>query len=79
MARPESRFIEKLTKAQVQRLEQLRDDGENKRIRRRAQAILLSFHGTSVKELVTIFRSNRNTVCGGCNRLSEAVSHHAAT
>ena len=52
MARPECRFIKKLTIAQVQRLEQLRDDGSNKRIRRRAHAVLLSFHGSSVNELV---------------------------
>ena len=68
MARPESRFIEKLTIAQVQRLEQLRDDGANKRIRRRAHAVLLSFHGSSVNELVKIFGSNRNSVCEWLDR-----------
>ena len=68
MARPESRFIEKLTKAQVQRLEKLRDDGENKRIRHRAHAVLLSFQRTSVNELVKIFQTNRNTICGWLDR-----------
>ena len=68
MARPESHFIEKLTKAQVQRLEKLRDDGENKRIRHRAHAILLSFQRTSVNELVKIFQTNRNTICGWLDR-----------
>lgn len=62
MARPESRFIQKLTKAQVQRLEQLRDHGESSRVRHRAHAILLSSLGTSVKEIVKIFQTNRNTV-----------------
>ena len=55
MARPESRFISKLTKAQVQSLEQLRDTGASARIRHRAHAILLSFQGTSVNALVRIF------------------------
>lgn len=68
MARPESRFIKKLTKSQVQRLEDLRDDGDNKRIRHRAHAILLSFQCISVNELVKIFQSNRNTICGWLDR-----------
>jgi transposase len=63
MARPESRFIEKLTKTQVQRLEELRDTGGNSRIRHRAHAILLSFQGTPVSELAKIFQANRNTIC----------------
>ena len=63
MARPESRFIERLTKSQVQRLEQLRDNGENKRIRQRAHAVLLSFDGTTVNELVRIFGISRNSIC----------------
>jgi transposase len=62
MARPDSVFIQKLSKTQVQRLEQLRDDGGNSRIRHRAHAILLSYLGTPVKELVKIFQSNRNTL-----------------
>jgi len=68
VARPESRFIKKLTKAQVLRLEQIRDNGENNRIRHRAHAILLSFQETSVNELVRIFQSNRNTICGWLDR-----------
>ena len=43
MTRPEIRFIKKLTKAQVLRREQLRDNGENNRIRHWAHAILFSF------------------------------------
>jgi len=68
MARPESRFIQKLTKTQVQRLEHLRDAGDNSRIRHRAHAVLLSFQGTSVNDLVNIFQSNRNTVTGWLDR-----------
>jgi len=62
MARPVSRFIQKLTQKQVQRLEQLRDDGINSRVRHRAHAVLLSSLGTTVKEIVKIFKTNRNTV-----------------
>lgn len=68
VARPESRFIKKLSKAQVLRLEKFRDNGENKRIRHRAHAILLSFQKTPVNELVKIFQSNRNTICGWLDR-----------
>lgn len=68
MARPDSRFIEKLTKAQVFRLEQYRDSGQSNRIRHRAHAILLSFQETPVNELVKIFQSNRNTICGWLDR-----------
>lgn len=62
MARPECRFISKLSKSQVQRLEALRDTGETTRIRHRAHAILLSSYGTTVNELVEIFQSNRTTI-----------------
>ena len=68
MARPESRFIETLTKSQVQHLEELRDRGNNSRIRHRAHAVLLSFNRTSVNELVKIFQSNRNTIVGWLDR-----------
>jgi len=68
MARPESRFIQKLTKSEIPRLEELRDHGENRRIRHRAHAILLSFQRTSVKELVKIFQSSRNTICSWLDR-----------
>ena len=68
MARPESRFITKLTKSQVQRLEGLRDVGDNSRIRHRAHAVLLSFNGTSVNQLVKIFQSNRNTIVSWLDR-----------
>ena len=68
MARPESRFISKLTKAQVQNLGQLRDTGANSRICHRAHAILLSFQGTSVNGLATIFQTGRNAICGWLDR-----------
>lgn len=68
VARPESRFIGKLTSTQVQRLEELRDDGDNRRIRHRAHAILLSSQGTSVRDLVKIFQTNRNTICSWLDR-----------
>ena len=68
MARPECRFIQQLTKTQVQRLEQLRDGGDNSRIRHRAHAVLLSFHGSSLNDLVNIFQSNRNTISGWLDR-----------
>ena len=68
MPRPECRFIAKLTKSQVKRLEELRDDGPKTRIRHRAHSVLLSFAGTSVNELVKIFAVSRNAVCGWLNR-----------
>jgi len=63
MGRPESRFIEKLTKSQVERLEQMRDYDASKRVRQRAHAVLLSFGGKSVNELTSIFSTSRNTIC----------------
>lgn len=68
MARPDCLFIQKLTKSQVQRLEELRDSGAKRRIRHRAHAILLSFGGMSVNELAKVFQCNRNTVSGWLNR-----------
>lgn len=68
MVRPLSRFIQKLTKSQVQRLEGTRDHGGNSRIRHRAHAVLLSFLGTSVNDLVNIFQTNRNTVSSWLDR-----------
>ena len=68
MARPESRFISKLTKTQVQNLEELCDDGANSRIRHRAHAILLSFRGTTVNALTEIFQTSRNAVCRWLDR-----------
>jgi len=71
MARPESRFISKLTKTQVQNLEDLRDDGANSRIRHRAHAILLSFQGTTVNALTGIFQTGRNVICRWLDRWDE--------
>lgn len=68
MSRPDCLFIEKLTKSQVQRLEELRDNGTKRRIRHRAHAILLSYGGMVVNELANVFQCNRNTVSGWLNR-----------
>ena len=68
MARPESRFISKLNKAQVQNLEERRDDGANSRIRHRAHAVLLSFQGTTVKALTQVFQTSRNVICRWLDR-----------
>ena len=68
MARPESRFIQQLTQSQVQRLEELRDRGDHPRTRHRAHAVLLSFQGSSVNELVIIFQTNRNTISSWLDR-----------
>jgi transposase len=62
MPRPASRFIEKLTKRQIQKLENLKDHGDTSRIRHRAHAILLSHQGLSIVELVKIFGSTRLTI-----------------
>ena len=62
MARPASRFIEKLTARQIEKLTELKDYGDTPRIRHRAHAILLSHQGTSVVELAQIFQTNRTTV-----------------
>ena len=71
MARPESRFISKVTKAQVRNLGELRDDGANSRIRHRAHAILLSFQGTTVNALTQIFKTGRNAICRWLDRWDE--------
>jgi len=79
MARPASRFIKKLTKLQIQKLENLKDRGDTPRIRHRAHAILLSHKGTSIVELVKIFGSKRLTIsqwldrwdCGGFEDLAD--------
>lgn len=62
MPRTAYRFVEKLTKLEIQKLQQARDTGETRRIRQRAHAILLSYEGTSVLEIARIFDANRNTV-----------------
>lgn len=71
MGRPASRFISKLSKAQVQKLEELRDHGGNPRIRHRAHAILLSFQGTTVNGLARIFQTGRNAICRWLDRWEE--------
>ena len=68
MPRPSSRFVTKLTKSQISRLESLRDDGETRRIRHRAHAILLSFQRTTIGELTKIFQTSRNTICSWLDR-----------
>ena len=64
MSRPDSRFIQKLTKSQVLRLAELRDHGGKKRIRQRAHAILLSFEEMTIIEIANVFQCARNTVTG---------------
>jgi transposase len=61
MARTPSRFVE-LKDEDREALSFLRDHGETPRIRRRAQAILLSAGGKSVNELAEIFDVNRDTI-----------------
>jgi transposase len=68
MPRPESRFIGKLSKRQMQKLEELKDHGSTPRIRHRAHAVLLSHQGTSVVELAKIFQTNRTTISQWLNR-----------
>jgi len=68
MARPESRFITKPTKRQVEQLEFTRDYDDSKRARHRAHAILLNYQGTSVNELTVIFATSRNTICNWLDR-----------
>jgi len=62
MPRPASRFIKKLTKKQIQQLEEQKDHGATPRIRHRAHAILLSHQGASVVELTKIFQTSRTTI-----------------
>ena len=62
MARPASRFIEKLTARQIAKLTERKDHGDSPRIRHRAHAILLSYQGTSVVDLAQIFQTNRTTI-----------------
>ena len=62
MSRPASRFIEKLSNRQIQKLQELKDHGPTSRIRHRAHAILLSHQRVSVVELAKIFQTNRTTI-----------------
>ena len=68
MSRPDSRFIQKLTNSQVQRLEEMRDHGGKKRIRQRAHAILLSFGKMTINEISKVFQCARNTAAGWLDR-----------
>ncbi len=62
MSRPASRFVEKLTKQQIQKLEEDYRHGDTSRIRERSHAILLSYQKTSVVELARIFQTSRTTI-----------------
>ena len=62
MARPFSRFINKLTKSQIQKLNELKDAGITCRERHRAHAILLSYQGKNVAEIASIFQVHRHTI-----------------
>jgi len=62
MARKPSRFVKKLTAEDQEVLRYLRDEGETRRIRQRAHAILLSDMGKTVNELAETFEVTRDTV-----------------
>ena len=62
MGRPFSRFIRKLSKSQIQKLQHFKDHGDTSRIRHRAHAILLSHQGKNVLELAEIFQVHRHTI-----------------
>lgn len=62
MARPASRFVNRLTSRQIEKLEELKDHGDTCRIRHRAHAILLSYQRTSIVEIARIFSTSRTTV-----------------
>lgn len=62
MSRPASRFVMKLTKRQIEELEQLKHKGPTPRIRQRAHAILLSHQRHSIGQIARIFGTNRITI-----------------
>lgn len=62
MARMPTRFVKELTAEDQEVLRYLRDDGETRRIRQRAHAVLLSHSGKTVNELAETFEVNRDTV-----------------
>jgi transposase len=62
MARMPTRFVTKLTAEDQEVLRYLRDEGETRRIRQRAQALLLSNSGRTVNEVAKILEVNRDTV-----------------
>lgn len=62
MARMPTRFVKELTAEDQEVLRYLRDEGETRRIRQRAHAVLLSHSGKTVNELAETFEVNRDTV-----------------
>jgi len=62
MARMPSRFVKGLKTEDQEILRYLRDEGETRRIRQRAHAVLLSHSGKTVNELAETFEVNRDTV-----------------
>ena len=62
MARMPTRFVKGLTAEDEEVLRYLRDEGETRRIRQRAHAVLLSHSGKTVNELAATFEVNRDTV-----------------
>ena len=62
MARMPTRFVKGLTAEDQEILRYLRDEGETRRIRQRAHAVLLSYSGKTVNELAETFEVNRDTV-----------------
>jgi transposase len=57
-----TRFVKELTTEDQEVLRYLRDEGETRRIRQRAHAVLLSHSGKTVNELAETFEVNRDTV-----------------
>ena len=62
MARMPTRFVKGLTAEDQEVLRYLRDEGETRRIRQRAHAVLLSHSGKTLNELAETFEVNRDTV-----------------
>lgn len=62
MARKPTRFVKELTAEDQEVLRYLRDEGETRRIRQRAHAVLLSDKGQTVNELAATFEVARDTV-----------------
>jgi transposase len=56
------RFIRDLNYDSEKMLERIYKDSKNFQVRERAQCILLSFHGTTIDELVQIFKVTRKTI-----------------
>jgi transposase len=61
-----------LSKEQERRVHQLRDGGKTRRIRNRADAILLSYSGKGMQAIAEVHQVDRNTVSNWLNRWETA-------